>query len=168
VIEGRSVSGPQLDVLLELAAERGFVRIELSRDVTDINSSDVVIVATDSTNTELIRPELLKRGAIVCCASVPSNLSREFVGNPNFAVFDGGLARLPARSEVDYPGFPGRGLSFGCHSESIIAGVEHGSGFRSVGVLTAFDVALSAKLARRHGFELGGLRLHSYEPSEMK
>jgi hypothetical protein len=88
------------------------------------------------------------------------------VGNPNFLAFDGGLARLPEVVKIDYPGFPSGGLTYGCHSESIIAGLERGSGFRSVGVLTAFDVARASSLARKHGFELGRLRLHNIELRE--
>src|SRR5690606_12855935 len=156
-------TGHQLDQYGDELAEAGLVRFHLETELSALNEVDVVILATDSTDSELIRPGMLKPGAIVCCASVPTNLSRSFLNDSTRTAFDGGLARLPGKGSINYPGFPANGLSYGCHCEALMIAAEGAESPRSVGKLTLDNLESAWSLAKKHGFELGALRLHERE-----
>ena len=59
------------------------------------------------------------------CASVPSNLSDNFKDHlDKYFVFDGGYARLPEDSRIEFVGLPRDGLAFGCFSETLLLGFD--------------------------------------------
>jgi predicted amino acid dehydrogenase len=126
----------------------------LATDMDAIAQADLIAVATNSSNPELLRPEQVKPGAIVCCASVPSNLSRRFADSGHFA-FDGGLARLPEGSTVEMVGMPTDGLAFGCLAETLVLGFDGLNQSFSKGLLTPTHIHRVAEMSDRHGFTLG-------------
>jgi predicted amino acid dehydrogenase len=135
--------------------------IETCTDLSVLKDCDIVAVATSSPERNLIRPELLKHGAIVCCTSVPSNLSAEFDGRQSeFLAFDGGLARLPEDSEIRFVGMPSDGLAYGCLSETLVLGFDGQNHSFGKGVLTASHVYRVMEMAHTHGFSLGQLKLN--------
>jgi predicted amino acid dehydrogenase len=126
-----------------------------------LRDCDVVAVATSSTNGGLIRPELVRRGAVVCCASMPSNLSAAFRDHlDDYFVFDGGLARLPEGNVIDCTGLPGDGLSYGCLSETLLLGFDGRNSTFAKGPLTAEQVRETLDLAEMFGFTLGEFSLN--------
>ncbi len=139
-------------------ADLGGAALTLVTDLSTLAEADLVAVATNSADPELIRPEQVRPGAIVCCASVPSNLSRGFAGSGHFA-FDGGLARLPDGSSVDMVGMPGDGSAFGCLAETLVLGFEGTDRSFCKGLLTPAHVRSVLDMAERHGFGLGDYRL---------
>jgi hypothetical protein len=134
--------------------------ISLHVDCEEIFDCDVVAIATNSTNGRLITPDRVKRGAIVCSASVPSDLCSSFKDQlAAYLVFDGGLARLPEGNVIDWVGLPGGGLAFGCMSEALLLGFDgHASSFAK-GPLKASQVEQALEMAEDHGFSLGELKL---------
>lgn len=121
---------------------------------------DVVVLATSSPNRELLKPEQLKAGAIICCTSLPSNLSADFQRPPkDIVAFDGGLARLPENSCLHFVGLPGDGLAFGCLAETLLLGFEGHNHSFCKGKVTVEQVQRTREMAGRHGFALGALRL---------
>jgi len=133
-------------------------RIGIADSLESIRGADLVAVATSSPDPELVRPEQVKPGAIVCCASVPSNLSPEFARYPDrYIAFDGGLARLPENSTLDFVGMPGGELSYGCMAETLVLGFEGQNHSFCKGLLTTDHVYRVLEMADRHGFELGTL-----------
>ena len=139
------------------AADRITVHTTLDR----IREADIVLVATSSPEGRLISPEIVKPGAIVSCASVPSNLSAAFRDRlDDFIVFDGGLARLPEGHQIDCVGLPAGGLAFGCLSETLLLGFAGHERSFALGPITCQQVEHTLELAERHGFALGEFHLN--------
>jgi len=141
--------------------------ISLSTDTAAIKECDIVIIATNSADPELIRPEMVKEGAIICCASMPSNISPEFDGKQDlYCAFDGGLALLPEDSEIDFVGMPKNQMTFGCLSETLLLGFDGQNHSFSKGQFGAEQVYKTIELADTYGFELGDLTLHNRKLSD--
>jgi acetylornithine/succinyldiaminopimelate/putrescine aminotransferase/predicted amino acid dehydrogenase len=134
--------------------------VSLHTDCEAVADCDVVAIATNSTIGRLITPDSVKRGAIVCNASVPSNLCHSFKDQlEDYLVFDGGLARLPEGNIIDWVGLPGGGLAFGCMSEALLLGFDgHTSSFAK-GPLKASQVEQVLEMSEDHGFSLGEFKL---------
>ena len=113
-------------------------------------------MATNSPDPELLRPEQVKEGAIVCCASVPSNLSPDFARDRerHFA-FNGGLARLPGDCTQEFVGMPEDGLVYACQGETFLLGFEGCNHSFCKGLLTPAHVYQAVEMANRSGFSLG-------------
>jgi predicted amino acid dehydrogenase len=126
-----------------------------------VHDADIVMVATSSPESKLIGPDTVRRGAIVSCASVPSNLSAAFHDHlDDYLVFDGGLARLPGGQVVDCVGLPSGGLAFGCFSETVLLGLAGTDRSFARGAITPEQVRYVLQLAREHQFTLGELTLN--------
>lgn len=124
-----------------------------------LNEYDIVVVATSSDDDELIHPGNLKPDAIICCTSVPSNLSALFGSHDKQLAFDGGLAKLPERSEITFVGMPEGGLAYGCLAETLVLAFDGHNHSYSKGVLEPRHVYEIMRKADVHGFSLGALRL---------
>ena len=99
--------------------------ISCETDAAVLCDCDVIVVTTSSPDRKLLTPDQLKPGAIVCCTSLPSNLSEAFQAQPGGIVaFDGGLARLPENARLDFIGMPTEGLAFGCLAETLLLGFD--------------------------------------------
>ncbi len=147
------------DALCQLFAD-DIPWVELNAGLGDLTGCDVVIVSTNSHDAELIKPANLKPGAIVCCTSVPSNLSHDFDNNKKDCLaFDGGLAMLPDDSRVDFVGMPGGALAYGCLAETFLLGFDGQNHSYSKGAVTLDQVYQMMEMAQTHGFELGSLKL---------
>ena len=115
-------------------------------------------IATSSPESRLITPETVKKGAVVSCASVPSNLSAAFKDHlEDYLVFDGGHARLPEGQEVRFVGLPSGGLAHGCFSETLLLGFDGQNNSFARGSLTPEQVEQTLEMAGLYGFELGEL-----------
>lgn len=135
--------------------------VQLHLGLESLMDCDVVISATNSTNPNLIQPSMVKPGAIVCCASIPSNISTEFEQHlDRFVTFNGGLAQLPENSKVDFVGMPGGQLAYGCLAETFLLGFDGYNHSFCKGRLTSEQVYQTICLAQAHGFTLGQLKLN--------
>jgi len=137
--------------------------ISIQSGFDDLKAFDIVVVATNSHNTGLIKPHMIKPGAVVCCASVPSNLSQEFHSIDSMTAFDGGLAQLPEDSRVDFVGMPGGQLSYGCMAETFLLGFDGQNHSFCKGNLSSDQVYRTLELAEMHGFDLGELKVENQE-----
>ena len=134
--------------------------IQVHTDLAHIKDSDIVVIATDSDDATLVTPSMVKDGAIVCCTSVPTNLSSEFKPQPNGIIaFDGGLSKLPEDSEINFVGMPKNGITFGCLAETLLLGFDGYNHSFCKGVLTTDNVYATLEMAEIHGFSLGTLKL---------
>jgi len=142
----------------------------ITTSAKDLSDADIVIAATNSEDTDLIQPKQLKPGAIVCCASVPSNLSQLFGERNDQFAFDGGLAKLPEDSAINFVGMPKHGLSYGCLAETLVLAFDGQNHSYSKGVLQPVHVYDILEKAAQHGFDLGSLKIgdkQSIQQSEL-
>jgi len=88
---------------------------------SDLKNADIVAIATNSSDAWLIKPSMVKENSIICCASVPSNLSSAFKDHlDKFYVFDGGYALLPENNIINFVGMPRYGNIYGCLAEALL------------------------------------------------
>jgi len=155
--------GPDFGKQLSQAIEPAFLDrvMPLQLGVEQLHQYDVIVAATNSTDRELINRDNVKPDAIVCCTSVPSNLSQGFEHSQatQFA-FDGGLAKLPEDSHIHFVGMPTDGLAYGCMAETLLLGFEGQNHSFCKGTLTTEQVYHTIELAETHGFDLGELKLN--------
>lgn len=121
--------------------------------------ADVVITATSST-LELVRPENVKPGAIVCDMSRPPNVARRMESErPDVLVIDGGVVEVPGKPYFGFNfGFE-RGLAYACMSETMLLALERRYEHTSLGSdLPLAGLDQMRELAERHGFRLAWLR----------
>jgi acetylornithine/succinyldiaminopimelate/putrescine aminotransferase/predicted amino acid dehydrogenase len=120
---------------------------------------DLTITATSSV-CELITPEMLKYGAIVCDMSRPPNVSRTVKdARADVLVIDGGVIALPGLPSLGWDfGFE-KGLAYACMSETFMLALEHHYENFSIGTDFSLEsVEYTKELAKKHGFTLAGLR----------
>ncbi|WP_304173167.1 aminotransferase class III-fold pyridoxal phosphate-dependent enzyme [Limnochorda pilosa] len=151
----------RLKRVAEAAVEAGHQpEFELTVDVdAALAAADVVVTATSST-LELVRPENVKAGAIVCDMSRPPNVAaRMQAERPDVLVIDGGVVEVPGRPYMGFNfGFE-RGLAYACMSETMMLALEQHYEHTSLGSeLPLATLEMMRNLAAKHGFRLAWLR----------
>lgn len=127
--------------------------------IGNIKDCRVVAIATNSPET-LINPETVQEGAIICCASVPSNLDETFKDHlDKYFVFDGGFAKLPQGNVIDFVGMPKNGMTYGCLGETLLMAFSGQNTSFAKGDLTIKQVMKTIELADTFKFEIGEFRL---------
>lgn len=156
---------------LESAAESlraiGAREVRLSTDVADIRQAEAVITVT-SAGGNLVRPEYLRSGAVVCDVSRPRDVSWQVAqARDDVLVFDGGLVQAPGAVDFGFDYGPPPALTFGCIAETMTLALEG----RFEDYTLGKDLALSQvqeidALAAKHGFRLAALRSFEHELQE--
>jgi predicted amino acid dehydrogenase len=132
-----------------------------------VRRGDLVLTATSSTQ-DVIEPEDLRSGAVVCELSLPHDVSRRVaVERPDVLVLEGGNMRVPGAmkwwrvreqgEEFDMGLPPGTALA--CMSETMVLALENRCEPYTLG--RGIDVAKVREidaLAARDGFELADMR----------
>lgn len=136
------------------------VGLRWSSDIPRAVSAADIIVCTTSSADELILPEHVKGGALLCDMSRPPNVSRRLAGErPDVLVIDGGLVEVPNRPELGFDmGFP-RGVAYACIAETMMLALDRHYEHTSIG--TEIDAASRrylVDLSKRYGFRVNGLR----------
>jgi fatty aldehyde-generating acyl-ACP reductase len=138
---------------------------------TDLSSAvrrgDLILTATSSTQ-EIIEPEDLRAGAVVCEVSLPHDVSRRVATErPDVLVMEGGNMRMPGNAKFMRVREPGqefdlglpRGTALACMSETMVLALadrlESYTLGRGVEVEKVMEID---RLAREAGFELADLR----------
>lgn len=131
---------------------------------TDISSSlreaDLVLTVS-SAGKELIFPEDLKIGAVICDVARPRDVSKSVVEKrDDVLVIEGGVIRVPGK-DVQFNfefGFPSS-TAFACMSETMMMALEGTYENYTLGRdITVEQVQRIAQIAEKHGFELAGFR----------
>jgi len=119
-----------------------------------------VIVAVSSAVGELIFPEDLSPGAVVCDVARPRDVSVRVARERNdVLVIEGGVVKVPGRPEFNFDiGVP-PGTAWACMAETMILALEG----RFENFTLGRDVSVArideiTRLAHKHGFSLAGFR----------
>lgn len=150
-----------LDFAHRLVTEEGSVSpIRVSLDAAAASAHSPVLVTATSSTEALIRPETIRKGAIICDVSRPANVAESMTAQrPDVLVIDGGVVQVPNRPDLGWGfGFP-RGLAYACMCETMMLGLERRYEHISLGAdLEDSTLDLFAGLAKKHGFEIAELR----------
>jgi len=126
---------------------------------TLLASADVVFVSTNTTEI-LVQPDFLKRSAIVCDLSRPSNVSQSIsLHRPDVLMIDGGVIQTPNMEDLGVNfGFP-KGLCFACMAETMMLAFDKRYQNTSLGAkLKSEDQAYFKRKADEFGFSIAGFR----------
>jgi len=132
-----------------------------------VRRAQLVVTATSSTQ-DVIEPEDLRNGAIVCELSLPHDVSRRVAAErPDVLVVEGGNMRVPGRPRFERVREPGTdfdlnlpaGTALACMSETMILALEGRFEPYTLGRGISLEkvVEVSA-MAQRCGFELADMR----------
>ncbi|UFJ60944.1 aminotransferase class III-fold pyridoxal phosphate-dependent enzyme [Brevibacillus sedimenti] len=123
---------------------------------------DVILVATSSIG-ELLQPDLIKSGAVICDVSRPANVGKIVQEKrPDVLVIEGGLVKFPENLAFGQNLGYKPGVNLACLSETILLTLENSN--RNMGIggrITMDDMYYIQGLAEKHGFTLASL--HSFE-----
>lgn len=132
-----------------------------------VRRADLVLTATSSTQ-DVIEPEDLRTGAVVCEVSLPHDVSRRVAAErPDVLVVEGGNMRVPGEmrwsrvredGEEFNMGLP-RGTALACMSETMLLALENRCESYTLG--RGIDLAKVREidtLAERAGFSLADMR----------
>jgi predicted amino acid dehydrogenase len=132
-----------------------------------VRRSDLVLTATTSTS-EVIEPEDLRTGAVVCEVSLPHDVSRRVAAErPDVLVVEGGNMRAPGDMHwwrVREPGTPfdmglPQGTALACMSETMVLALENRCESYTLGRgIELAKVREIDALAERDGFSLADMR----------
>ena len=134
--------------------------VRISTDVRAALREADLILAVSAAGKELVFPEDLKVGAVVCDVARPRDVSKSVVEKrDDVLVIEGGVIRVPGDVDFHFAfGFP-QHTAFACMSETMILALEGTYQSYTLGRdLSVQQVTHMGELARKHGFELAGFR----------
>jgi predicted amino acid dehydrogenase len=151
--------GRDMDRTGAVAAE--IPNAEATTDISRIREADA-IVTVSSAGKELILPEHLRPGCIVCDVARPRDVSaRVAKERPDVLVIEGGVVKVPGDVAFNFNfGFPEQ-TAYACMSETMILALEGDPSLFNFTVgkdVTVEQVDIISGLAVKHGFELAEFR----------
>ncbi|PQV65493.1 putative amino acid dehydrogenase [Abditibacterium utsteinense] len=136
-------------------------QIRVSTDIRAALREAELVLTVSSAGKELIFPEDLKVGAVICDVARPRDVSKAVVEKrDDVLVIEGGVITVPGE-DVQFNfefGFP-RSTAFACMSETMLMALEGTNQNYTLGRdLSVEQVKRIGEIAKKHGFELAGFR----------
>jgi predicted amino acid dehydrogenase len=126
---------------------------------TTLRQADLIL-AVSAAGKELIFPEDLKVGAVVCDVARPRDVSKTVVEKrDDVLVIEGGVIDVPGDVNFNFNfGFPDK-TAYACMSETMLMALEGTYESYTLGRdLTVEQVNRIGEIAKKHGFALSGFR----------
>lgn len=133
--------------------------IRAGTDMNMIYEADLVLTVTSAIQ-EVIYPEHLKPGTVVCDVARPRDVSKLVADKrDDVLVFEGGMVEVPGPVDFHFDfGFPPK-MSFACMAETMALALEGRYEDYSIGKELTIEEALEiGAICAKHGFKLGGFR----------
>lgn len=133
---------------------------EATTNVERIREADAVITVTSSSDSDVIRPEHLRPGAVVCDVARPRDVSvRVAKERRDVLVIEGGVVHVPGDVDFHFDfGFPPQ-TAYACMSETMMLALEGRAESFTLGKdVSVEQVIETVRMAEKHGFELAGFR----------
>lgn len=144
---------------------RGEVIASVTMDV--LKEAQLILTVTSAVH-DVIKPETLRAGSVVCDVARPRDVSAMVAAaRDDILVIDGGMVDVPGRVDFHFNfGFP-EGKAYACMAETIALALEGRFEDYTVGK----DIALSrvqeiTAIAEKHGFRMSGFRSFEREVTE--
>jgi fatty aldehyde-generating acyl-ACP reductase len=154
--------GRREDALEELRTHlqgSGKAVVRTSRNVDDINQAQLILTVTNAIH-EVIHPEQLRPGSVVCDVARPRDVSAMVAtAREDILVIDGGMVDVPGPVDFHFNfGFPA-GKAYACMAETMILALEGRFEDYTIGKdISRQRVDEITALAGKHGFQLSGFR----------
>lgn len=140
--------------------------VTISTDIDDIRKADAVVTVSGAIDA-VVKPEMLKPGAVVCDVARPRDVSETVLKVRNdVLVIDGGMVNVPGDFRMTFDiGIP-KGKALACMAETMILSLEKRYEYYTLGKeITPEKVEEMRTLAAKHGFCLGSFRSFERELS---
>jgi predicted amino acid dehydrogenase len=158
----------RLRTFVAATAPRVACRLEAATDLhAAVRRADLVLTATSSVE-DVIAPEDLRTGAVVCEVSLPHDVSRRVAAErPDVLVIEGGNLRVPGALRMERVREPGRPFDLGLPPETLLACVSETIVLALEGRLEPYSLGRGIELERvreidalaeRAGFTLADMR----------
>ncbi len=160
-----SLVGRNIEKLEHLAAEIRLLparraEIRVTSHVKDALREADLILAVSAAGKELIFPDDLKPGTVVCDVARPRDVSKSVAERrDDVLVIDGGVIEVPGSVKFNFSfGFPER-TAYACMSETILMALEDTYESYTLGrEISVEQVRRIGEIAQKHGFKLAGFR----------
>ncbi|MES2462262.1 MAG: shikimate dehydrogenase [Armatimonadota bacterium] len=164
VLVGRHVERLE-PVVREIEAMPNHCPVSVTSDITEgLKNADVVVTVTSAADA-VILPHHLKKGAVVCDVARPRDVSVRVAKERNdVLIIEGGLVSVPG-PHLDFGfdfGFPPK-TAYACMSETMLLALEAADSGKYESFTLGKEVSVEQattmqRLAKKHGFRLGGFR----------
>jgi len=134
-----------------------------------LESAQLILTVTSAIH-DIIRPEFLQPGSVVCDVARPRDVSAMVAAvRDDILVIDGGMVDVPGPVDFHFNfGFP-PGKAYACMAETIALSLEGRFEDYTLGKhLTRERVDEVDAMANRHGFRLSGFRSFEREVTEQQ
>jgi fatty aldehyde-generating acyl-ACP reductase len=156
-----------LEDLRERIQARTQARVRTSTRMDDLAKADLILTVTSAIE-DVIRPEVLKPGSVVCDVARPRDVSALVAASrDDILVIDGGMVDVPGPVDFHFNfGFP-PGKAYACMAETIVLALEGRFEDYTLGKeISRQRVEEIAALAAKHGFKLSGFRSFEREVTQ--
>ncbi len=156
-----------LEVLRERIQARTQAPIRASTQMDDLARADLILTVTSDIH-DVIQPECLKPGSVVCDVARPRDVSALVAASrDDILVIDGGMVDVPGPVDFHFDfGFPAR-KAYACMAETIVLALEGRFEDYTLGKeISRQRVEEIAGLATKHGFHLSGFRSFEREVTQ--
>lgn len=133
--------------------------VQAGTDMRLIYKADLILTVTSAIH-EVIFPEHLKPGSVVCDVARPRDVSKLVADKrDDVLVFEGGMVEVPGPVDFHFDfGFPPK-MSYACMAETMALALEGRYEDYSIGKdLTIAQAQEIGAICTKHGFTLGGFR----------
>jgi predicted amino acid dehydrogenase len=157
----------KLEVLRERLEVRAGGEVCVSTKMEALKEAQLILTVTSSIH-EVIHPELLQAGSVICDVARPRDVSAMMAAaRDDILVIDGGVVDVPGPVNFHFNfGFP-PGKAYACMAETIALALEGRFEDYTVGKeIMPERVREIAAIAERHGFRLSGFRSFEREVTE--
>ncbi len=139
--------------------QRSQAELLVSTTVEDLRQAQIVL-AVSSAAREIIQPQHLRPGSVVCDVARPRDVSALVAATrKDVLVIDGGVVSVPGPVDFHFDfGFP-QGKAYACMAETMALALEGRFEDYTLGkAIERQRVEEIAQIARKHGFRLSGFR----------
>ncbi len=147
-----------LDVIREQCQGRG-AEVVTSVEMNAIYQADLILTVTSAVH-EIIYPQHLKPGSVVCDVARPRDVSRQVAAQrEDVLVIEGGMIEVPGPVDFHFNfGFPPR-MAYACMAETMALALAGRYEDYTVGKdISEQQASEIAAIAQQHGFRLSGFR----------
>jgi predicted amino acid dehydrogenase len=154
--------GRRMDALEELRERLqgvGRARLTASSSMDDLSRARLILTVTSAVH-EVIQPEHLQPGSVVCDVARPRDVSAMVAAaRDDILVIDGGMVDVPGPVDFHFNfGFP-PGKAYACMAETIVLALEGRFEDYTLGKeVSRRRVEEITAMAKKHGFRLSGFR----------
>jgi len=156
-----------LQELFDRIQPRTRASVQTSTTLDELHRADMILTVTSAIH-DVIRPEDLKPGSVVCDVARPRDVSAMVAAvRDDILVIDGGMVDVPGQVDFHFDfGFP-PGKGYACMAETIALALEGRFEDYTLGKeISPNRVNEIDAIASRHGFHLSGFRSFEREVTQ--